>query len=212
MNTRWHQLAIALAGVAQAAERVNELATTGYLNTAEFELAVKSLYKLNPQDALDVFGGEAENLRTGFNTLIELLEKPRETKKNRQLLGYCLGIFHLQTKLQKDARMLATVASHLEQSRHQLDHFGPTHDNLIANLADAYSSTLSTLPFRIQVMGEYQYLQQARVANQVRVLLFAAIRAATLWRQLGGSRWQLLFYKRSLVAAARELLAGQTLH
>lgn len=204
-SNQWHSLTIALAGIAQAVVRVNELATTGYLNTAEFEIAVQSLFKQNPKDTLDVFGGDLNNLRTGLKTIIELIENPRETKTNRQLLGYCLGVFHLQKKLSGNPRMMDTLGTRLDQCKHQLDHFGPTHDNVVANLADIYASTISTFQFRIQVMGEYQYLQQNRVASQVRVLLFAAIRAATLWRQMGGSRWQLLIYKKKIMQSAQEL-------
>lgn len=102
--------------------------------------------------------------------------------------------------------MLDEIGERLEKARHQLDHFGPSHDNLIANLADIYTQTISTFQFRIQVLGEYQYLQQNRVANQVRVLLFAAIRSATLWRQLGGSRWQLLLQRKHIVEHNQKLL------
>ena len=204
---------IALAGVAQAVTRVHELATKGYLNTRDFETAVKSLFVQNPSDELEVFGGDLALLRTGLETLISLIEQPRDTPVNRQLLGYCLGIFHLQKKLSGDKKMLAMVGERLEQTQHKVQHFGATHDNVVAALADIYSSTISTFQFRIQVIGEYQYLQQNRVANQVRVLLFAAIRAATLWRQIGGSRWKLILQKRKIHSSAQELLRSlPTLH
>ncbi len=206
MSENPYATTIALAGLAQAVVRVNDLATTGYLHTQDFEIAVRSLFKLNPDNVLDVFGGDNANLRTGFKTLIDLIENPRETKVNRHLFGYSFGVLHLQKRLSKDRRMLATLSQRLEQCQHQLEHFGPTHDNVIANLADIYSTTISTYPFRIRVMGEYQYLQQKRVADQVRVLLFAAIRAATLWRQSGGARWQLVFHKRRTCTQARTLL------
>ncbi len=208
-------MCIALAGVAQAVFRVNELATSGYLNTLDFETAVNSLFAQNSDSPLDIFGGDIENLRTGLETLIKLIESPRETQLNRQVLGYCLGVFHLQKKLSGTPAMANSVSEGLAQCRQKRDHFGPTHDNVLASLADLYSNTISTFQFRIQVMGEYQYLQQDRVANQVRVLLFAAIRAATLWRQLGGARWQLLIHKRKILAATRELLhtlPGHHLH
>jgi high frequency lysogenization protein len=47
-------------------------------------------------------------------------------------------------------------------------------------------------------MGDYQHLQQPRIANQIRTLLFAAVRSAVLWRQLGGSRLKVFLKRRQL--------------
>lgn len=57
-------------------------------------------------------------------------------------------------------------------------------------------------------MGDYNYLQQARIANQIRALLLAAIRSATLWRQVGGSRWQLLLQRKILTHEVDRLLSA----
>ena len=81
-----------------------------------------------------------------------------------------------------------------------------THDNVVRNIADLYSDTISKFQYRIQVTGNYNYLQQTRVTNQVRTLLLAAIRAALLWRQLGGRSWQFLFYRAELAKATNELI------
>jgi high frequency lysogenization protein len=57
------------------------------------------------------------------------------------------------------------------------------------------------------VSGENSYLESPDMANKVRALLLAGIRAAVLWRQCGGSRWQLLFKRRAIIKAAETLLA-----
>ncbi|MNJ04984.1 High frequency lysogenization protein HflD [compost metagenome] len=44
-----------------------------------------------------------------------------------------------------------------------------------------------------------RFLQQASNASKIRALLLAGIRAARLWRQLGGHRWQLVFSRRKLL-------------
>ncbi|MDF9756244.1 CII-binding regulator of phage lambda lysogenization HflD [Pseudomonas hunanensis] len=62
-----------------------------------------------------------------------------------------------------------------------------------------YQDTLSTLRQRIQVHGDMRFLQQASNASKIRALLLAGIRAARLWRQLGGHRWQLVFSRRKLL-------------
>ncbi|MEW8459773.1 MAG: DUF489 family protein [Candidatus Thiodiazotropha endolucinida] len=42
--------------------------------------------------------------------------------------------------------------------------------------------------------------------NKIRALLLSGIRAATLWRQTGGRRRQLLFVRKRYIQACRELL------
>jgi high frequency lysogenization protein len=64
-----------------------------------------------------------------------------------------------------------------------------------------YQDTLSKLSFRIQVHGDSRFLQQPQVANQVRAILMSGIRAAMLWRQLGGKRWHLIFKRKALLNA-----------
>ena len=51
-----------------------------------------------------------------------------------------------------------------------------------------------------------RYLQQSANAAKIRTLLFAGVRAARLWRQLGGSRWQLVFGRRKLLKELYPLL------
>lgn len=203
MRNTWRDRIIALAGVAQAIDLMDQLAKTGYLNTQDFETCVRSLFVQDPTNNEEVFGS-VDRLERGVTAARQLLENGRADEQAK-LTGYCLGIFHLQKKLSKNKPMLATIGTRLDKARHQVEHFGLTHDNVIANLAEAYVDTVSTFPFRIQVVGDHQYLQQTRVANQVRVLLLAAIRASTLWRQTGGSRWHLLFHRRNLLSAAKAL-------
>lgn len=188
----------------QAIKLVEQLAKTGYLQTEQFETAVRSLLDQNPATTESVFGG-VKHLRDGLELLEQLLHNHREPR-NADVLRYLLGVLHLQKKLARRKDLLYVIGNRLEKAAGQVAHFGFTHDNVIANIADVYSDTISKFQFRIQVVGEYHYLQQQRVANQVRTLLLCAIRAATLWRQVGGSRWQLLFYRRKLRACAIDLL------
>ena len=127
------------------------------------------------------------------------------------LLRYMLSVMHLQKRLARRDDVLSVISQRLNQVETQVAHFGTTHENVVSNIADIYTDTISKFQYRIQVTGEYHYLQQARVAGQIRVLLLAAIRAITLWRQIGGSRWHLLFY-RNRVAEANTALLGECQH
>lgn len=202
--SKWEQRSIALAGVFQAAVLVDRLATTGYLGKDEFRTCVDSLLEQSPQSTIDTYGN-LSNLETGLTTLVESLGGLRG-EAAQQALRYSLGILHLQGKLVSRRDMLSVIGSRLTQANQQASHFNSTHDNVIANLADLYTDTISTFRFRIHVRGEPTYLQQQRIANQVRTLLFAGIRSAMLWHQLGGRRWHIIIYRKRLLDCADRLL------
>lgn len=202
---KWQSLVIALAGITQAVDLMDKLAKTGYLNSADFETCVNSLFEQNPASTEAVYG-DANRLLRGYEVLLNLLQRNKGASQTA-LLNYCFGALHLQKRLSANRAMLNQVGERLVKSRHQVEHFGITHENVIAGLASIYTDTISTFPFRIQVVGEAQYLQQSRVANQVRVLLLCAIRAAILWRQLSGSRLHFLLYRGQLIKATESLLS-----
>lgn len=207
MDKSWHNHVIALAGLFQACKAVEQLAKTGYLKPPIFETAVRSLFATNPATAEDVFG-DIRQLEDGFEVLKDVLENHRHVR-NRDVLRYALGVLHLQKILSRRSEVLYIIGNRLEKAREQSEHFNLTHENVIANIAEIYTDTISKFNYRIQVTGEFSYLQQQRIANQIRVLLFAAIRAATLWRQVGGSRWQFLLYRARLADEA-EILYRQS--
>lgn len=204
MQKSWRNIAIALAGIIQCARQVEELAKTGYLKTGLFETAVRSLINTDPSTAEEVFGG-LEGLSEGLQHLQELLNDHRDPT-NADTLRYVLGAIVLQKRLSRRKDLLYIIGTRLDKVSQQVAHFGCSHDNVVANIADLYTDTISKFPYRIQVTGEFSYLQQDRVAAQIRTLLFAAIRAATLWRQAGGTRWHMLFYRAKLLAATEQLL------
>ena len=162
---------------------------------------------LNPTNTLAVYGGDVQNLRLGLETLRELLQGQH---KHQDAMRYCLGALHLQKSLASDKTMLKMLGNRLEQAAQQAQHFSSTHENVIGNLGDLYSSSISTFRFRIQVMGEQTYLSQPRIAHQIRALLLAAIRSTTLWRQLGGNRWQLLLQRKAIAKHVDDFLRMPT--
>jgi high frequency lysogenization protein len=210
LQKSWRNIAIALAGIAQAARLVELLAKTGYLRTDEFTTCIKSLLVTDSDTTEEVFG-DISQLSLGFEVLLGLLND-HKAANNADILRYILGVMHLQKRLSRKSDMLQIVGTRLEKVETQAQHFGIAHDNVIANIAELYSDTISKFQYRIQVTGEFNYLQQARLANQVRALLLAAIRATTLWRQVGGSRWQLIWYRSQIAEVAQDLLKeSQTL-
>ncbi|UTA49591.1 high frequency lysogenization protein HflD [Simiduia sp. 21SJ11W-1] len=193
--------ALALAGIFEATTQVERLATSGMKNKDSFQNLINSLFVQTPQQPEDVYQAPLES---GLEALIQFLQKGKQ--KGSFVDRYVHGLLYLQKKLTKHPAMLETIGTRIGQARHQLEHFGADHENLVANLASIYTETLSTFRFRIQVMGEMTYLQQSRIADQIRCLLLAGIRSATLWRQMGGSRWQLVLQRRRLLESAERQL------
>ncbi|UTF60313.1 high frequency lysogenization protein HflD [Gilvimarinus sp. DA14] len=200
----WRDITLAAAGIMQATTLVDQLARTGFTPTDAYRCSINSLFQLNPADTLSVYGGSVDDLRLGLEALRDLLISSRQLQNHT--VRYSAGILHLQGRLSKRRDMLGVIASRLEQAAQQAEHFDVTHENVIANIADIYSATLSQFRFRIQVAGDPNFLQQQRVANQVRALLLAAIRSATLWRQVGGSRLQIIMQRKRLLAETESLL------
>tara|TARA_B100000809_G_C15088850_1_gene512449 strand:+ start:858 stop:1532 length:675 start_codon:yes stop_codon:yes gene_type:complete len=203
-NKEWREITLALAGVFQSAALVERLAKTGCATPAPFKASIESLFQMNPDSTESVYGG-INNMELGLSVLADVLHH-HKNNDYRESLRYVMGVLHLQKKLSSNNTMLATVGKRLDKATHQVEHFGSIHDNVIANLADIYTNTLSTFKFRIQVSGDFNYLQQTRISNQIRALLFAGIRSSMLWRQLGGKRWQVIFSRKRLSSEADLLL------
>lgn len=196
---------VALGALFQSAWLVDQVARTGMLPQAEYETCIGSLFEFNPATTEAVYGSRYE-LRRGLETLIEQFEGS-SAKANLYIMRYAVGLIQLERKLSSRPEMLNKIGDELEGARHQLQHFGQTHPNVISRLADIYANTVSTLTPRIMVSGEGNHLQKQENANRVRALLLSGIRAAVLWKQCGGNRWQLMFQRRKIVNQAKSLLA-----
>ena len=76
---------------------------------------------------------------------------------------------------------------------------------MISNLANLYRSSISHLSPRIMVSGDPDYLNDNTTASTIRAALLGGLRSVVLWRQCGGSRPRLLFYRNQYLKQA-ELL------
>ena len=125
--------------------------------------------------------------------------------KTTDMRRYAIALIHLERKLAKRKDLLGKIASGLEQAQQGLDHFPMLHTNTLARLADIYSETISTMQPRIMVKGEPLHLQNQDNVNKIRCLLLAGIRSAMLWRQCGGSRFQVLLSRKKLLREVEQL-------
>jgi high frequency lysogenization protein len=61
------------------------------------------------------------------------------------------------------------------------------------------------------VSGEPLHLDNKDNQARIRAALLGGVRAAMLWRQVGGRRWQILLGQRRLLESARAYLAAAVL-
>ncbi len=200
---------IALAAVFQATKLVQEIATTGQIDEQEFETCIQSLFHIDVDKTEEAYG-DPSKLRTGFSTLTEQLSGKSvsgisDKSKDIHVTKYAACIMILERRLMKNQNMLKTISEGIDRARNQAEHFSILHDNVIASLAHVYSETISTIKPRIMVQVEHVYISNPNNANRIRALLLSAIRAAVLWRQCGGTRWQLLFQRQSIIEEAKRL-------
>jgi high frequency lysogenization protein len=197
--------ALALAGVFQAVAATAALARDGRAPPRAFAASLRSVLRQDAPDVPSVFGGIGE-LEFGLETLLAQLTSP--SGRDLETTRYLVSVFQLENRLRRDRDRLDRLGADLAAlaSRAEDEDLGELATSQA--LAEIYQRHISTLAPRIMVKGEPLYLQNPDVAARIRTTLLAAIRAVHLWRQCGGSRWQLVLRRGRLLGAARGLLAA----
>jgi high frequency lysogenization protein len=198
-----NQITIALAGLFQAITLVRELTQTGRLHDTAFQASIYSIFQIDPKDVTSVYGN-INQLKLGLQKIIDTFDATHQIDRLQH--RYLLSIIHLQKKLARTPKLMEHMTARLLQTRKQADYFSLTHPTVIANLADIYLSTVSTFRFRIMILGNQRVMHVKENLDKVRALLLAGVRATVLWRQVGGSRLQLLFSRAKIRATAKHLL------
>ncbi|MGR4068996.1 high frequency lysogenization protein HflD [Halomonas sp. LR3S48] len=201
-DTATARQALALAGVFQAASLVDELARTGQVDSRPWETLIRATLDTNPESFEAIYGGHPNNLRRGLEVLEAVVGRKQA---NPVVLRYGFSLLLLMNKLRTDNAMMASLGQHLNRIQGQAEHFGATHENVIASLGEAYQETLSTFKTRIVVQGDPSMLQSRMMPERVRAILLGGIRFALLWHQQGGRRWKLVFQRGALKNALDQL-------
>jgi len=196
---------LALAGILQAATLVKQVARQGLVEQSAFDSSIGSIFKLDAKSCEDVYGG-LTGLRLGLQHLCAALED--SSKRDLEVLKYVFSIMVLERKFIQDTPMTRAVHSGIETIAEQNKDIAYTQMVMISQVGKLYVRTLSTYDYRIQVVGEQRHLENEHNANRIRALLLAGIRSAVLWRQKGGTRWQLLFSRGKILASAKQQLAS----
>jgi len=195
-STPTSEQATALAAVFHACEMVSQLANTGELLNKDMGVCMGALLNQNPESLEDLYGPTA-GLRQGMDVMKTIFQA--RDGEHSETLRYVISILYLARKISRDKTSLDAIGKGIETAARQAQHFSITHDNVYANVASLYQDTVSILKPQIQVSGSSSFLQQPALASRIRCLLFAALRSAFLWEQLGGRRIHLAFYRKQLV-------------
>lgn len=200
MASDYFNIAIALAGVCQAAKLVQQFAHTGEADSNALETSLYSLFQTEPDNIAAVYRGSLANIRLGLETLIEQLNAI-----DTELARYWLGILALSGKLSKSPNAKNALADRMQYLPMQLEHYGLLSETMFEKTAAIYTDIISPLGKKIHVTGSPLYLRQSAMHHRIRACLLAGIRSAVLWRQVGGTKWQILFSRSEILKAANQI-------
>ncbi|MDG6895638.1 high frequency lysogenization protein HflD [Volucribacter amazonae] len=202
----YYDITLALAGVCQSAKLVQQFAHYGEAEKASLQPSIQSLLKTSPPNTLAVYGG-IEEIELGLTTLLEQFNGAKG-EKDIELSRYWLSLLALESKLNKSATAKTDLAHRIQRLPSQMAYFDLFDEQMLANLAAIYVDVISPLGNKIQVKGNPIYLQQPLIQHQIRACLLAGIRSAVLWRQVGGTKWQILFSRRKIINQAQQFLSS----
>ena len=194
----------ALAGVFQATELVRQAACHGTWSGFAATACLHSLFVIEA-DSTDAIYGGGGRVKLGAETLLAILNGEA---RYADALRYAVGLLQIEKKFRRAPKLQNQVGRRLDEiaqlgedlDRHERE------DLQAEGISVLYSETVSRLSPRIVVNGKPQYLKNPRTVNWVRTLLLAGLRSATLWHQLGGGRFELMFGRKTLMRDAQSLL------
>ena len=197
---------LAFAGLAQAATLVRQLADTGQAQTEPLTTCIQTLFRFDA-DSVEAVYGSTSALRPGLHALVAHFDG--DGTRDPGMMRLMTSVLRVERSYRANRRASEQVREGLELIARQCEHWGPTHPNVLTRLGELYASTISDLSPRIMVQGNPVYLQQPSVVAEIRAILLCALRSAVLWRQLGGSPWDLYLSRARMLDAARRWLASE---
>jgi len=195
---------LALAGLLQSIELVQEMANNGQARTSALAPCIDSLFRFDAESTEEVYGGVRE-VGPGLRRVLAQLDgEGRDSAQTRM----AMSVLHLERRFAAHAGAGDLVQERLQELRGERESWDPTHPDLLSKLGEVYAELVSPVGPKVMVAGNPVYLSQPGVVAEIRAALLAALRSAVLWRQVGGSWWDLLLSRRRMVETARELLQG----
>ncbi|VFP87669.1 High frequency lysogenization protein HflD [Candidatus Erwinia haradaeae] len=206
MTKNYHDIILALAGICQSAYLVQQLSHYGQCPVDAFKTSLSSLLNLKPPSILAVFGNQKSNIKCGLETLLGILNSSSSQGLAIEVTHYTMSLIGLERKLHKNPLALGDLANRIGGLNRQIEYYSLESDKFLSLIAEIYVDIISPLGSRIQVSGSAEILKNINTQNKVRAILLAGIRSAVLWKQVGGHRWQLMFFRNRLMNEAQLIL------
>jgi high frequency lysogenization protein len=218
--------ALALAGVFQATQLTHMTALGGRQSMGEsglfyFEKLIQASLNIRPthdnsSNTLDFFH-QLSDVSLGLKSFEQCLTQPFSSAPKSRLpkltnnklpMGYAMALLHLEKKVYANPQFVKIIEQSQQKILKQLSFFDHnySHPSIIANLAQTYVETAGSINPRIMVRGNATAFKDAAHTNRIRASLFTGLQMAHLWRELGGSSWDFIFFgKRKLVRDIQDL-------
>jgi len=193
----------ALAGIYQAVACVMRIARTGSADTAVMEPCIYSLFQIDAVNTAAVYGPPGAVANGARQLVAQLTGRP---ERDLELTRYVVSVIRLERKLSAEPELLQRIGEGIAGAAVLRENSPLLDPAILARFTDLYRETVSRLTPRIHVHGPATHLKNRDNEVRILALLLAAIRSARLWRQLGGSRWQILLGHKRLLMQARRYL------
>ena len=193
---------LALAGLAQALRQVRRIAETGQADAAVLATSLDSVFRIDAATPEDVYGG-AREVRPGLLLLRDYLSNQGS---DTQLPKLALAVTQLERRFSADDAVGEAVHEGILAIKPRAEQLGSSHPEVLSALGSLYAETVSHLRPKVMVQGNPHYLGQADIVAEIRAILLAALRSAVLWRQMGGSAWDVFLRRRAMQQAIEDWL------
>lgn len=194
--------AIALAGLMQALQQVQGMANNGHFETQPLSVCMDSLFRFDAESPEEIFGSIG-NLKSGLQLFSKQLEGQT---RDGALIKMAMSVLQLERQFNRNPEAMRAVQHQLKHIASLCNERGSTDAEVLAKCGEIYANHISPLGPKVIVQGSPAYLSQPIVVGEIRASLLAAIRAAVLWRQMGGSYWDFFVSRGKMTRAAKELL------
>ena len=204
MSSLHRDKTLALAAVFQAAGLANELARRGQADAEAEAFLLRSVLVMDTDTAGDIYP-DAQGLTRGLTWLEGcFMEQGRGLEHAGEIIRLALAILQVERQFQRNPEVQELLRQRLDSVQRQRA-LKPdmSQSELSALLGSAYVDSLGTLRFRVQIRGNAQQLQAPGMAERIRAVLLAGVRAAWLWHRLGGRRWHLVFTRGQILQEIR---------
>jgi high frequency lysogenization protein len=203
MNSLQNQ-GIALAGMFQAATLIDDIAHRGKCSSEVFEPSFNSLFQFEASSGTEIFGN-LNNINFGLQEALNFLTGNR-TQQTATIPYYLFSAIKLSDQIISNSSVRDEITRELQLISEQTQSFELPLSSCISKVGGLYQKIISPLSPRIIVKGKPEYLTNENNAARVRVLILCVIRSAVLWKQSGGSKWRILFFRKKMSNIIQELL------